>query len=218
MASTLSTRSRLAALSALALAALLAGCAQTATYNAAYVSKPSYAEAERLAGRVLVYTEKADDETPYVGAPTSFTGGGTKLTIPLGLIAREIAATVFGELFREGAVKSGSLEGAAQYRVVVQPKVRQFSYEYNQAKNLGFAITPTVILTLDVSLLDGAGKPLRKRSYESGTVEMPAYMISGSPGEEIGKAAHKALSDLMARAASDLREELRQPGAPGLAL
>lgn len=218
MASIRSTRSRLAALSALALAALLAGCAQTATYNAAYVSKPSYAEADRLAGRVLVYTEKADDETPYVGNPTSFTGSATKLTIPLGLIAREIAATVFGELFRDGAVKSGSLEGAAQYRVVVQPKVRQFSYEYNQAKNLGFAITPTVILTLDVSLLDGAGKQVRRRSYESGTVEMPAYMISGSPGEEIGKAAHKALSDLMARAANDLRDELRQPGAPGLAL
>lgn len=218
MASLQPNRARLGTLAALALAALLTGCAQTATYNAAYVNKPSFQETERLAGRVLVYTAKADDDTPYVGKPTSLTGGATTLSIPLGLIAREIAATVFGELFRDGAVKSASLDGAAQYRVVVQPKVRQFSYEYNQAKNLGFAITPTVILTLDVSVLDGAGKQLRQRSYESGTVEMPAYMLSGSPGEEIGKATHKALTDLMVRAAQDLRQTLGQPGGPALAL
>jgi hypothetical protein len=43
-------------------------------------------------------------------------------------------------------------------------------------------------------------------------VETPAYFISGAPGEEIGKATHKALFDLMTRAAKDLREVLRLRG------
>jgi hypothetical protein len=202
----------------LAAALLFSGCAQMATYNAAYVGTPGTPAAEKLAGKALVYTVKADDDTSFVGAPTSFTGGGTKLTIPLGVIAREIAATVFGDLFRDGADKANALAGAAGYRVVVQPRVSSFSYEYNQLKNLGFAITPTVVLTLDVSTLDANGQLLKRRSYDSGTVEMPAYFLSGSPGEEIGKGAHKAIYDLMRRAAADIRADLGQAGAPALAL
>lgn len=194
------------------LCALVSSCAQTAIYNPTYVGKPAFTEAERVAGRVLVYTEKTDDDTPFVGPPTSFTGGGTKLTIPLGVIAREIAATVFGELFRDGATRSGTLDQPAGYRVIVRPRVSSFSYEYNQLKNLGFAITPTVVVTLEVASLDDTGKTLRKRSYESGAVEMPAYVISGSPGEEISRAAHKALFDLMTRAARDLRDDMRSSG------
>jgi len=209
---------RLCATLALALAGLLAGCAQVATYNPAYVDKPSIATADKLAGKVLVYTEKSDDDTPFVGAPTSFTGGGTKLTIPLSLITREIASTVFGEMFRDGVSKSASLDQAGPFRVVIHPKIRSFSYEYNSLKNAGFAITPTVVLTLEVSVLDATGKAMRQRSYESGTFETPAYVISGSPGEEIGKAAHKAILELMTRAANDVRDDLRKSGAPAVNL
>lgn len=197
---------RAAAVAAMCLAALLAaGCAPMATYNPAYVQAPVTPAAEKLAGKALVYTLASDDDTPYVGPPTSFTGSATKLTIPLNLIAREIAATVFGDLFRDGAVKAGTLDAAAAYRVVVHPKVVSFSYEYNQLKNLGFAITPTVVLSLDLSLLDRTGQVLQQRRYDSGTVEGPAYMMSGEPGEQIGKVAHGALLDLMRRAAADLR-------------
>lgn len=199
-------------------AALATGCAQMATYNAGYHGSPATPAADKLPGKVLVLTDKADDDTPFVGAPTSFTGGGTKLTIPLGVIAREIGAVVFGDLFRDGAVKANTLAGATGYRVAVTPKVRSFSYEYNQLKNAGFAITPTVVLTLEVTILDSAGQALRTRRYESGTVEMPAYILSGSPGEEIGKAAHKAIYDLMLKAAADLRNDFRTSGSPALAL
>lgn len=208
--------SRLLALSATLAALLLSACAPMATYNPAYVTPPTTPEAAKLPGKAMVYTVKADDDTPWTGQPTSFTGSATTLTIPLGVIAREIAATVFGDAFREGAVKANALPAAgAGYRVIVQPKVTSFSYAYNQLKNLGFAITPTVILSLEVTLLDTTGKTLEQRRYDSGTVEMPAYMISGEPGEEIGKAAHKAVFDLMVRAAADVREWLRaRPEGP----
>lgn len=207
----------LAAIAAGAIA-LLSGCAPMATYNPAYVGQPAFQETDKVDGRVLVYTERVDDDTPFVGPPTSFTGGGTKLTIPLGVISREIAATVFGAIFKGGATKDNVLGKAADFRVVIKPKVSSFSYEYNQLKNLGFAITPTVVLSLQVATLATDGSVLQTRSYDSGTVEMPAYIISGSPGEEIGKAAHKALFDLMTRAAIDVRDDLRKTGGPAMAL
>lgn len=209
---------RLARSTTLAVAILLSGCAQMATYNASYVGTPGTQHADKFPGKILILTDKTDDDTPFIGPPTSFTGGGTTLTIPLGVIAREIGIIVFGDLFRDGAVKANTLGDATGYRIALKPRVTTFSYEYNQLKNLGFAITPTVILTLEVSTLDNAGKVLHKRSYESGTVEMPAYIISGSPGEEIGKGAHKAIYDLMMRAANDLRNDIRVMGDPALAL
>jgi hypothetical protein len=216
--SQLSRFTRLALMPALAAALLFTGCAQMATYNAAYVGTPATPAADKLAGKALVHTDKVADDTPFVGPPTSFTGGGTKLTIPLGVIAREIAATVFGDLFRDGASKANTLANASVYRVVVQPRVVSFSYEYNQLKNLGFAITPTVLLSLEVRTLDAAGTLLQQRRYDSGTVEMPAYFLSGSPGEEIGKAAHKAIYALMLRAAADVRADLAKGGGPAQAL
>lgn len=202
----------------LLLSVWLSGCAQLATYNAAYITRPATAEADKLAGKALVYTVKADDDTVWSGKPTSFTGSGTTLTIPLGVIAREIAAVVFGDAFRGGAVKANALDGAVAYRVIVQPRVTAYSYEYNQLKNAGFAITPTAVLTLEVSLLDAGGKLLSQKRYDSGTVEAPVYLVSGSPGEEIGKATHKALFDLMTRAVDDLRAQLRLRGDGPLAL
>lgn len=200
------------------LSAWLAGCAQMATYNASYITPPATPAADKLAGKVLVYTTEADDKTPWVGAPTSFTGSGTTLTIPLSVIAREIAAVVFGDAFRDGAVKANTLADAAAYRAVVQPRVVSYSYEYNQLKNVGFAITPTALATLEVTLYDPTGKQAGQWRYESGTVEAPAYFISGSPGEEIGKVTHKALFDLMTRAVTDLRLALRTKGDTPLSL
>ena len=202
----------------LALALLLGGCAQTATYNAAYLVPPATPPADKLAGKALIYTVKSDDDNAWSGKPTSFTGGGTTLSIPLGLIAREVAALVFGDLFRDGASKANSLADARAYRAVVQPRVASFSYEYNQLKNAGFAITPTAVLSLDITLLAPDGKTISQKRYDSGAVEMSAYIVSGSPGEEIGKATHKAMLDLMTRAAADLRETLRLRGGGPLSL
>ena len=39
---------------------------------------------------------------------------------------------------------------------------------------LGFAIAPTVVLRLEVAMLDAAGRATWTCGYASGTVEMPA--------------------------------------------
>jgi hypothetical protein len=219
MKPTLCRSCRVALLSwALTLMAVLGGCAQTATYNAAYLTPPATAAADKLTGQALVYTVQADDDTLWSGKPTSFTGSATTLTIPLGMIAREVAALVFGNAFQGGAVKAHTLAGASGYRVIVQPRISNFSYEYDALTNAGFAVTPTVSLTLDLALLDAAGKTVQQRRYDSGKVVTAAYFVSGSPGEEIGKAAHKAVFDLMTQAARDVREWLRLRGDGPLSL
>lgn len=201
-------------LTVIAAAAILAGCAYTATYNPAHFNVQRLADDQKLEGRALILTDSQDDAYTFTGKPTSFTGGGTTLAIPLGLITREAANLAFADLFREGADKSNDRSAVARYAAVVSPKVKSFTYEYNQLKNLGFAITPTVVVAVSVSLLDEQGKSFWDKTYESGNFEGDTYMISGSPGEDVGKAAHRAIYGLMLKAAGDTREQVKARPRP----
>lgn len=193
-----------AAIACALLAAALSGCAYNVAYNPGYVAAARRPAAQVAEGRVLVLTERADDAYVYTGNPTSFTGSATTLTIPLGEITRRIAVTVYGDVFKGGAEASNELGEAGRYTLVIHPKLVNYSYEYNQLKNIGFAITPTVRVSIKVALLGADGKPAWEKIYESGDVEGESYMISGSPEEEIDKTTHKAIYDLLVRSTADV--------------
>ena len=197
---------------ALPLVALLGACSFNAYYNPAFTDKPITVE-QQLPGKALVYNMPADAKYVFSGHPTSFTGGGTTLSIELGDIADQIAVNTFGNLFQGGASFADSLNNASDYAVVVTPKITSFSYAYNQIKNLGFAITPQVDINLHVKVTRAAVVVLDK-SYASGLVDGKSYMISGAPGEEASRAAHKVISDLMNQAAKDTYQALANPSAP----
>jgi hypothetical protein len=55
------------------------------------------ADTDRITGRVLVYTTQNDDDRLVTAGATSFTGGGMKLTTPIGMMSREIALKVFSK-------------------------------------------------------------------------------------------------------------------------
>lgn len=188
-------------------AALVSACAQTAVYNPTLISHPRTPASDKLVGKILILTDKQDDDVPWEGPPTSFTGSGTKLSIPVGQITREVAVTVLGEMFVDGAAKANTIADAGDYRLIVKPRVEKYSYEYNQLKNAGFAVTPTAVVTLEVSVVGSDGQIRSSWIYNSGPVEMPAYIISGSPGEDIARATHKAIYELMVRAAREVRRE-----------
>ncbi|MBX3702734.1 MAG: hypothetical protein KF822_03050 [Steroidobacteraceae bacterium] len=203
-----------------AMAALLAftGCASSIAYRADYVPATSVAAPEKIAGRVLVYTTRADDERLITAGATSFTGSGARLTTPIGMMTREIAYKVFSEGATEGAVLSNESGGAGQYAMVVRPEARDFRYGFPQLKNLGFAITPEVEVSLRVSVLDGSGAVLLENDYESGVVEGKSYMLSGKPNERINQLAHTTIHALMLRALADVRSyqrsRVQDPGVP----
>ncbi len=183
----------------------LGGCAFVSNYNPAYIPNDQGSAQVALPGKGLIFTEKTDDVRPYTGSPTSFTGSSTKLTIPLGTITREIAISVFRREFRDGVDSANDLADLHKYSAVVCPKITKFTYEYNQAKNLGFAITPTVDISLEVQLRNKEGRTYWKKIYNSGVREGPAYVVSGSPGERISELTHKTIYALMTRAAADVR-------------
>jgi hypothetical protein len=195
-------------LSALALLGLLGGCASSIAYRADYVPDRAVAQNEHINGKVLVYTSKEDDERLVTGGATSFTGGGAKLTTPIGMMTREIAVKVFSSMATDGATASNDMSDAARFAIVVRPETQEFKYGFPQLKNLGFAITPQVEVTLRVSVLDASGRTQFEQTYSSGVVEGKSYMMSGSPYERINRLAHSTIYDLMRRAADDVRTHL----------
>jgi hypothetical protein len=184
--------------------ALLTGCAASIAYRADYVPDKPIADADRISGRVLVYTTRNDDDRLITAGATSFTGSGLKITTPIGIMTREIALKVFSKVSSEGADTSNDLVNAARYTVVLRPEAKDFSHGFPQLKNLGFAITPEVRIALRMTILDRSGKPTIEKDYDSGVVSGPSYMISGSPAERINRLAHETMYDLMRRAADDV--------------
>jgi hypothetical protein len=188
---------------------LLSGCSHTATYNSAYLSGPPPAGSDRMDGKVLIYTERADDNYVFTGNPTSFTGSGTTLSEPLGQITREVAVYVYGRHFKDGADSSNKPENISGYRAIVRPRILSYEYEYNQLQNLGFAITPGVKIEIDTQLLDQSGKTVFSKKYASGLSQGHTYMVSGEPGERINQLTHETMYKLMEQSVQDIKEVLR---------
>ncbi len=187
----------------IAILAILTGCAQVATYNPSYTGETLSVQ-KQLPGKALIYLNKEDAEYSYKGNPTSLTGAATTLTVPLGEITYRIAKDVFGNLFEKGADHATNLNQVEDYEIVVEPKSVNYSYAYNQLKNVGFAITPQVNMTLNVKAVTASGETLMDKDYQSGVVDGKSYMISGSPGDKVGQATHEAVTQLMNAAAQDI--------------
>jgi hypothetical protein len=183
---------------------LFSGCAASIAYRADYVPDKPIAETDRISGRVLVYTTRNDDERLITAGATSFTGGGLKLTTPIGMMTREIALKVFSKVASDGADASNDLVNVSRYTIVLRPEAKDFSHGFPQLKNLGFAITPEVRISIRMDILDSGGKVVLEKDYDSGVVSGKSYMISGSPTERINHLAHETLYDLMIRAADDV--------------
>jgi hypothetical protein len=193
---------------------LLSGCAASIAYRADYVPDRPISETDRIAGRVLIYTTRGDDERLITSGATSITGSGLKITIPVGTMTREIAVKVFSKVAADGASASNDLADAGRYAVVLRPETKDLTHGFPQIQNLGFAITPEVHLTMRMSILDATGKPLLEKEYDSGVVSGRSYMVSGSPSERINHLAHETMYDLMRRAADDVHI-YQNSSAPG---
>jgi hypothetical protein len=189
----------------LLLISLLSGCSHVAIYNPSYLTDSIPVEHSQAGkGRVLILTDASADAYKFVGNPTSFTGGGTTLALPLGIMTREIALRVFGEVYKDGHDRSNTVPAGSDYAAIITPRVTHFEYAYNQLKNAGFAVTPQVRMTLTVKLIDSGGGVLLDKSYDSGLVDGKTYLMTGEPAEKINRTAHMVLYDLMLKASNDV--------------
>jgi hypothetical protein len=189
----------------LAAALGLAACQATTTYKPEYVKPTAVPASEKIDGKGLLYFEESYANYIYNEGASTFTGSGAKLSVPLGLMTREIGKTVYGEAFTDGVDVTTVLSAGGAYRVTIQPKVTDFKYYFHQLENLGFAITPGTEMSLTVKLLDPAGSEIATRTYASGEKKGGSYMISGSPEEKISKLTHEVIAELMQKSLVDIR-------------
>ena len=194
-------------------AVLCAGC-KTVTYNPSYTRPVTMKITPRYSGKLLLYTTSAEDKFVFHGHSKSFTGIAWDLKVPLGKMSKEMAGDIYGHLFEAGYEFGSQVDTNSGYALILHPKIEDFAWRMNQAKNLGFAITPQVMMTLDVQLLSpGENKVIFQRQYESGWVDGNSYVVNITPFEAVNVAIHKTMANLMVDSIRDL-DALMQPNSP----
>ncbi len=209
--------------------ALLAGCAAQGQFESNYleqVNPPYLAET-----KIVILMHDHDLEYTFEGKPTSQIGENITLTMPLGSIMREVAASVFQSYFMYGVVFTEELSPSLLYLVALEPEIRDFSYRYDRqveadvfdvrrsdsgdlAAEPVSVITPSISFTLDIKAYDSDGKVLLQKSYDSGQVAGESYIVTSRPHERINATFHKALQEIMLKVADDIRPFLAEAEIP----
>ena len=192
--------------SALRAAAVLAplflvGCAASMPYRAADVPNVPPRPVDRVEGRVLVYTTPTDDNRVIAPGATSVTA--FKMKVQAGIMAREIAITVFSRV-ADGADESNDLSNAGRYAIVLRPQIENLDYGFTHPKHLGIEVTPQVRVVMRITLLDPTGRVLLEKDYDSGPISQGRSVVSEKLVERTDVLAHEAIYDLMLRAADDI--------------
>ena len=181
---------------------LLAGCAASIAYRAGYVPDESrYSPVERVRGRVLIFTTFTDDNrwiTPGATSVTAF-----KMNVQAGLMAREIAVTVFSRV-ADGADESHDLANANRYAIVFRPQIENIDYGFTRPKHLGIEVTPQARVVMRITLLDPTGRVLLEKDYDSGPVSEGRAIVGEKLVRRTDVLVHEAIYELMLRAAADV--------------
>ena len=179
----------------------LAGCAASIAYRAAYVPNGPSSTANRVKGRVLVFTTFTDDNRWITPGPTSVTA--FKMNVQAGVMAREIAITVFSRV-AGGADESHDLANADRYAIVLRPQIENLEYGFTHPKHLGIEVTPQVRVVMRITLLDSTGRVLLEKDYDSGPVSKGRSIVGEKLVDRTDVLVHEAIYDLMLRAAGDI--------------
>lgn len=192
---------------------MLGGCAHEVAFETSYVSHRD--PTSTAAGKLLLIIAPNERDFVYIGAADSVRGGDHTLTVPIGAMIAEIAATVLGRCFADGVLLGENLAAADGYALAVDPDLAGFVYRYTDSIERGFAalddsivspvlITPEVEVGLSITAYDSARRPVLERTYESGAVAGESYYTRNAPYEEVNKTLHEALHALMMQAANDI--------------
>ena len=183
----------------------ITACASTVEYKPEYVS--AGLAAPIVDGKAVIVMDKTEQEQSITSNPTSFTGGGTTLTAPVGEIIRETGLKVFGAGFSDGAEVSETAKPGA-YDVALT--LNGFSYKYDQLSSLGFEVRPKVTVGLEVDAVAPDGQRLFTRKYERNDYLVAGYVFSGNPGERINQALHMAVAEIFREILDDVAEAKAQ--------
>ena len=188
----------------------LGGCAAAVTYRSAYVPDRPTSPADRVKGRVLVFTTQADDDRSITPGATSLTA--FEMNVQAGVMVREIAVTVFSRV-ADGADEGHDLANAARYAIVIRPQIENIDYGFTHPKHLGIEVTPQVQVVMRITLLDPIGRVLLEKDYDSGPVSKGRSIVGEKLVARTDVLVHEAIYELMLRAAGDIRAFQRTEAA-----
>jgi hypothetical protein len=188
----------------------LGGCAASIAYRAAYVPDGPISPVDRVKGRVLVFTTLTDDNRSIIPGATSVTA--FKMNVQAGIMARDIAVTVFSRL-ADGADASHDLANANRYAIVLRPQIENIDYGFTHPKHLGIEVTPQVRVVMRITLLDPIGRVLLEKDYDSGPVSQGRSIVGEKLVVRTDVLVHDAIYDLMMRAAGDIHVFQQTQGA-----
>jgi S1-C subfamily serine protease len=191
-------------------AALLAGC-KTVAYNPTYTRPVAINIVPRYQGKLLLFTTPSDDKFVFHGHPKSVTGVAWNLKVPLGEMSKKMAGDIYGHLFEAGYEFGHEIDtNNNRFVVILHPQIEDFAWRMNQAKNIGFAITPQVKMTLNLQLLSAdKNTVILQRQYESGWVNGNSYLINITPFESVNAAIHETMASLMVDSIRDMDAVMR---------
>jgi S1-C subfamily serine protease len=134
------------------------------------------------------------------------TGFAWQLDAPLGELAKKTAAEIYGHSFVNGYDTANSTDfKLGSFAAIIHPQIQNFAWQFNQARNAGFAITPQVKMTLNLELLSPeTNTVIFQRQYDSGWVDGNTYVVNLTPMEAIHAATQKTIATLMADSLRDL--------------
>lgn len=180
----------------------LGGCAAPIAYRAAYVPDRPTSPVDRVRGRVLVFTTFADDNRSIAPGATSVTL--FKMNVQAGIMARDIAITVFSRV-ADGADATHDLADAGRYAIVVRPQIENIDYGFTHPKHLGIEVTPQVQVVMRITLLDPSGRVLLEKDYDSGPVSKGRSIVGKKLVTRTDMLVHEAIYEVMLRAAGDIQ-------------
>jgi hypothetical protein len=197
-------RSFLRAAAIALVAAGLTACASTIAPRPELVA--AGVSAPLVQGKATLVMSSAMANQSLSPHPTSFTGSATTINIPMGQIVRGVGEKVLGAGFSKGVTTAPA---AAPDTFAVSVEVANFSYAYDQASNLGFAITPKVSMRMTADVLSPSGKAVLHKTYSKADVTPGKYGISGQPAEKINEGLHMALGQMFRELLDDIATALK---------
>ncbi len=168
----------------------------------------------------LLITE-ATKNYVFKGNPESFTGGGRPHEFPLGEALENASLQAFSQVFKKVSLVR-TREEAKNYPIVVEPRIEEFHFEYDQLSYVGFAVAVLSKIKVRVTLANGETK-IWEKIVESPQQKEGPWVFDPNYEKETGLSASKALvftlKDIAVAAASDTSirrfiEERRQGAKP----
>lgn len=138
----------------------------------------------------LLITEETKNYI-FRGNPESFTASARPHEFPLGGALEKASVQTFSQLFQKVTIARTPLE-AKDYKIVIEPKIEEFHFRYDQLSYAGFAVAVISKIKVRVTLASGETK-IWEKSVESPEQKKGPWVINFSYEKDVGESASDAL-------------------------